>query len=137
MKMMTFEVWHFSTPELLSEGYLHPDRVIVRWLNNHEKYRKVAEVEASDLDTVWGITQNKDDSWTKRPEIKWSKSHEIRSTSVGDVLVQNGKAWLVAWEGFLEMNKEKPPKEVLEYQPAPSNASEAEHPQESVANTKN
>src|SRR5437016_14032895 len=93
----TFEVWHFSTPELLSEGYLHPDRAIARWLNNHEKYRKVAEVEANDLDTVWGITQNKNGSWTKRPEIKWSKSHEIRSTSVGDVLVQNGKAWLVAW----------------------------------------
>src|SRR2546429_2946066 len=103
MKTMLYEIWHFNTPELLPEGYLHPERAISRWLNNHENYIKVAEVEGSDLDMVWDITQNKEDSWTKRPEVKWSKSHEIRSTSVGDVLVRNGKAWLVAWEGFSEI----------------------------------
>jgi len=98
-----FEVWHFRTPELLPEGYVHPDRAISRWLNNHEQYVKVAEVEATSLENVWGFTQNGNALWTKRPEITWSTSHELRSTSVGDVLVQNGKAWLVAWQGFLEI----------------------------------
>jgi hypothetical protein len=98
-----FEVWHFNNWELSPEGYLHPDRAIARWHNKHEQYIKVAEVEARNLGQVWGITQNGAETWTKRPEIKWRKSHDMRSTSVGDVLVQNGKAWLVAWEGFAEI----------------------------------
>jgi len=36
-----------------------------------------------------------------------------------------------------ENNKEKPPKEVLEWQPTPSSVSEAEHSQELVGNAKN
>ena len=96
----TFEVWHFNTPEQITEGYSHPDRAIARWLNNHEQYRKVADVTARDLDEVWGITQNVNDSWTRNPNVIWSKSHMLRSTSVGDVFVQNDKAWLVAQKGF-------------------------------------
>ena len=96
-----FEVWHFITPEQIGEGYLHPEKAIARWLNNHESYIKVAEVQASSLDDVWGITQNVNDSWTKSPGVVWSKSQEVRSTSVGDVIVQNGKAYLVAWVGFI------------------------------------
>ncbi len=96
----TFEVWHFNTLEQITEGYSHPDRAIARWLNNHEQYIKVADVTARDLDEVWDITQNVNDSWIKNPNVIWSKSHDLRSTSVGDVLVHDGKAWLVSWRGF-------------------------------------
>ncbi len=103
----TFEVWHFSTPEQIQEGYVQPQKAIARWLNNHEQYRKVADVEASSLEEVWDITQNVNDAWTKSPRVVWSKSQEVRSTSVGDVIVQNGKAYLVAWEGFLAIGERK------------------------------
>jgi hypothetical protein len=103
----TFAVWHFSTPEHIVEGYVHPETAIARWLNNHEKYIKVAEVEASSLDDVWGITQNVNHVWTKSPRVVWSKSQELRSTSVGDVIIQNGKAYLVAWEGFIAIVERK------------------------------
>jgi hypothetical protein len=102
-----FEVWHFRTPEQIVEGYMHPENAIARWLNNHETYRKVAEVEASSLEDVWRITQNVNLAWTKNPHVVWSKSQEVRSTAVGDVLVQNGKAYLVAWKGFIAIVERK------------------------------
>jgi hypothetical protein len=103
MKTMLYEVWHFTDIATMDEAYRFPQKAIARWLHHPEQFVKVAEVEASDLGHVWEIAQNVNDSWTKRPEVKWSKSHEIRSTSVGDVVVQNGKAWLVIWEGFSEI----------------------------------
>src|SRR5947199_8044604 len=42
MKVTIFEVWHFSTPEQISEGYLHTDKAIFRWLNSRDNYMKVA-----------------------------------------------------------------------------------------------
>jgi hypothetical protein len=39
--------------------------------------------------------------------VKWCKEKEHRSTSVGDVIVQNGKAWLVSWMGFTEIVEQK------------------------------
>jgi hypothetical protein len=101
----TFEVWHISNRELITEGYLYPDGCIARWLNNYENYIMVAEVAASSLEEVFDMTQNVEDTWTKNPHVLWSKSHDLRSTSVGDVLVHNGKAWLVAWQGFTKINK--------------------------------
>ena len=99
----TFEVWHISKPELITEGYLYPDGLIAHWLNNHENYIKVAEIAATSLEFVWDITQNIDNSWTKNPQVIWSKSHDLRSTSVGDVIVSNGNAWLVTWQGFTKI----------------------------------
>ena len=96
----TFEVQYFSTLEQIIESYLHPDRAIFRWLNNHEQYIKVADVTVRDLGEVWDIAQNINGSWTKNLNVIWSKSHMLRSTSVGDVFVQNDKAWLVAQKGF-------------------------------------
>src|SRR6266566_3200059 len=103
MKMTTFEIWHLRTSELfLLKEYSYTDRALSCWLNNRKNYIKVAEVEARDLDEVWDITQNRGDSWAKKSAVKWSKSHKLESTSVGDVIVHNGKAWLYLWEGFME-----------------------------------
>jgi hypothetical protein len=101
----TFEVWHISNPELITEGYFYPDGCIARWLNNYENYIMVAEVAASNLEEVVDITQNGKDIWTKSPHVLWRKSHDLRSTAVGDVLVHNGKAWLVTWRGFTKIIK--------------------------------
>ena len=95
-----FDVWHISNKERITEGYLNPDGCIARWLNNYEDYIMVALVEASGLEEVVAMTQNVTKSWTKNKHVLWSKSHDLRSTSVGDVLVHNGKAWLVAQKGF-------------------------------------
>ena len=95
-----FDVWHINNREHITEGYLNPDGCIARWINNYEDYIMVAVVEASGLEKVWDITQNVTKSWTKNKHVLWSKSHDLRSTSVGDVLVHNGKAWLVAQNGF-------------------------------------
>ena len=100
---MLYEIWHFTDIATMDEAYRFPQKAIARWLHHREQFEKVAEVEASDLGHVWDIAQNVNNSWTKRPEVKWSKGKELRSTSVGDILILNGKAWLVVWEGFTEI----------------------------------
>jgi hypothetical protein len=73
----SFEVWHISNRERITEGYLNPDRCIARWLNNYEDYIMVALVEASGLEEV-AMTQNVTKSWTKNKHVLWSKSHDLR-----------------------------------------------------------
>lgn len=66
-------------------------------------YRRVAEVlvEASDkpLERIFRLTNHLDEHpWTQNPEVVWyDPTRPIRSTSVGDVVVQiaTGETWMV------------------------------------------
>lgn len=66
-----------------------------------DDYEKVAEVKTAypemdetllSLEMVFALTQNKNSSWTENKDVVWAKSNQLRSTSVGDVIVMpNGK----------------------------------------------
>ena len=52
------------------------------------EYEKVAEVECSDLEDVFRVTNHIDEAWQENKEVLWSK-RPARSTSVGDVIVDD------------------------------------------------
>jgi len=70
-----------------------------------EGFEKVAVVEtASGLESVWAITQHVESDWTKNEAVQETFMDRCRSTSVGDVIVdEEGKRFrcaFVGWEEF-------------------------------------
>lgn len=79
--------------------------VIVGFLATPEwpqEYRKVAEVATSDLDDAYMLTNNITGLWVDNPEVQAEPevAQGTRSTSVNDVLVQNGKVFRIEGLGF-------------------------------------
>ena len=67
-------------------------------------YTLTAIVEATDLDEVFRLTNSIDSFWGANPEVKWHLGPECRSTSVGDVVLdENAKGFLcesIGWKKF-------------------------------------
>jgi hypothetical protein len=61
----------------------------------------VAEVETDSLEEAYRLTNHLDKSWYENHGVKTLL--KSRSTSVGDVLHINGKQFLVAMCGFIEI----------------------------------
>ena len=58
-----------------------------------EEYTKVATVDADEVDDTFRITNHIEHNWTTNPEVIEMYSFKARSTSVGDVVVdENGIA---------------------------------------------
>lgn len=57
-----------------------------------DDFVKVADVETSSLGDVFRITNHIDSDWTRNPEVVKLYAEQVRSTSVGDVVVLEGKA---------------------------------------------
>jgi len=99
---MRYEVWH--SKEL--KTFMSPKPSFP------EDYEQVAEVECVDEEDVFRATNHIDSDWTKNPEVKLRRNNPCRSTSVGDVIVdENGRGLYcapVGWEdmGVLEIEKE-------------------------------
>ena len=70
------------------------------WTDHRDHYRKVAEVEAPSLDEVFRLTNHITGNWQDNADVKALVDGPVRSTSVGDVLVQGEDAWLVEPFGF-------------------------------------
>lgn len=68
------------------------------------KLTRVATVATNDLERAYKLTQNVTDYWINNKFVKPYVLGEQRSTSVGDVLWYEGKAYLVAVIGFIEIN---------------------------------
>lgn len=78
-------------------------------------YQKMVEIDTDDLDEAYRITQNGvvTESWTLEPPEGTrplvapinhnGKTYGHRSTSVGDILDLNGKRFVVADFGFIEI----------------------------------
>ena len=62
----------------------------------------VAVVDADEISDVFRLTNHIDSDWTKNEEVEmWSGVDTARSTSVGDVLVdERGKAYRVSSFGY-------------------------------------
>ena len=64
-------------------------------------YKQVAIVEAEDIEEVFRITNHIDDNWENNPEVLEVIGNGHRSTSVGDIVVdENGvvnRCEIVGW----------------------------------------
>jgi hypothetical protein len=69
-------------------------------------YEKVAEVETTGLESVFRLTNHINHSWTQNPEVRWFKGGGVRSTSVGDIVIDgNGKKFrceMAEWAEIVE-----------------------------------
>jgi len=68
-----------------------------------EEYELVAEVDTTDIEEAFRLTNNIEDAWTRNAEVK-AQGSEFRSTSCGDVVVApDGKRLLCASMGWEEI----------------------------------
>jgi hypothetical protein len=66
--------------------------------------RHVADVPAATLEDAYRASQNIYDTWIDAVGVvRRSRATSARSTMVGDVLVQDGQAFVVAPQGFLPL----------------------------------
>jgi hypothetical protein len=64
-------------------------------------YIKVAEVDTDDMEQAFAMTQHVERSWAARDGIKLLvPARTVRSTSMGDVLVKDGRPYYVRPIGF-------------------------------------
>jgi len=70
------------------------------------EYKLVATVECADLEDVFRITNHIDEDWTKNPEVTELFHNRPRSTSVGDVVIdEDGYHFYcdqVGWKEIIE-----------------------------------
>jgi len=76
-----------------------------RWYADQSRYyTHVADVVAP-LEQVFALTNHIDHSWTDNPEVAWHTTAQVRSTSVGDIIVsrESGRVWLIMPVGLREL----------------------------------
>jgi len=79
---------------------------------NDLNFCQVAEVEVKAFEEVFRVTNHIEDSWTKNPEVTVLMGVDHRSTSVGDVVVdEDGKHYRCEFVGWNEFD---PNNQVLE-----------------------
>jgi hypothetical protein len=81
--MKNFEVWHADPPDFYAE------RPITEFPTG---YVKVADVTAVCQNGVFDSTQHNDMPWTARTNVRPCRD-QVRSTSVGDVVVEGPIAY--------------------------------------------
>lgn len=91
------QVWHAINPTF---GYALGDRPAPVW---PDEYVKVAEVQTDDRDQAYMLTNHVDHPWYANPGVASWGAPKLRSTSMGDVLVQDGQAWIcveIGWQAL-------------------------------------
>ena len=84
----------------------HGNRCVRMWWAG--LYDEVAEVETSNLDLAYELTNHIDQSWPDNTGVTAFRENP-KSTSVGDVLAHpDGKVYLVASMGFMQMFVDAP-----------------------------
>lgn len=69
-------------------------------------YRKVASVRTGDLETAFQLTNHVNTSWDREPDPRVGVEPDgpYRSSSVGDIFVQDGRYYICADAGFREIS---------------------------------
>lgn len=94
--MPKFQVYHAVNPSFIPQMMKFP-----------AEYEKVAEVECEDLEDVFRVTNHINHNWTLNPQVTMYKAGGVRSTSVGDVVVdEHGKVFLCDMAGWKEIINE-------------------------------
>jgi hypothetical protein len=63
----------------------------------------VATVDTESLDIAYELTNNIDGSWTENENVRSFIGCVARSSSIGDILEKDGKKYIVARVGFIEI----------------------------------
>ena len=75
------------------------------WKEQGLHYRKVADVDGDDKDVAYCLTNHIDESWTNNKGVTVAPGVDrVRSTSVGDLMVVDGKFHVVCGHGFSEIS---------------------------------
>jgi hypothetical protein len=85
--MTTFRVYHKTTPTFFDNDAVDLDIF-------PSGFTLVAVVETDEVGRVFQLTNHIDSNWTKNPEVcpmtPAARAGQVRSTSVGDVVVEQG-----------------------------------------------
>jgi hypothetical protein len=92
---MKYSIWHAKNPTFgFGEKPKFP-----------EEYENVALIGADSIDDVFRITNHIDSDWRMNPEVFESFKDRVRSTSVGDVVVdEEGTSFYCAPVGWTKID---------------------------------
>lgn len=113
---MTIEIYHINTDiirnnldektkELYFSATGFADKSAIKELLNTNMYRKVAEINTNDLEEAYKLSNSIDDYWGNNPEVTLF-NEKNKSSSIGDIFVQDNKAYVVATMGFEKLSTE-------------------------------
>lgn len=88
--------------DLQAKAIIGGDVEAVEELASQGRYEKVAEVASSDWEEAFELTNTIDSYWGENERVS-DLVGQCRSTSVGDVMLMNGVARVVASCGFEEL----------------------------------
>lgn len=113
LKMDTRQVIDGDDHFVLTTGFERKRQLEVAKAAWDQHYEKVAEVMTDSPNLAYRLTQNIDTSWSMEPDHRVSlkaplhvvdgKTYGRKSSSVGDVFVRDGQAFLVSAVGFQEI----------------------------------
>jgi len=90
-----FTVFHYSGND---RSIVFSDRTVAAWPAD---FTQVATVRGNSLDDAFRLTNHIDTPWTQNEDVTACVKQPVRSTSVGDVIVDEaGAAHVVASFGF-------------------------------------
>ncbi len=77
------------------------DPVAIKAAYDLHQYGHVADVDTDDLNDAFRLTNHIDGNWCENEEVQYVIGPNVRSTSVGDILIdKDDNAWAVARVGF-------------------------------------
>ena len=92
----------FSRYADITSGFKGIDSVVEAW--NLDEYTYVANVDTNDRDEAYYLTNHTEYDWTLNYQASVIGTGERqRSTSIGDILENNGTYYVVASVGFKEV----------------------------------
>lgn len=114
---MTIEIYHLNTDiikenltEEMQELYFaatgFAEQAAIKELLNLSMYRKVAEIRTDDLEQAYKLSNSIDYYWGENAEVTLL-NEKNKSSSVGDIFVQDNKGYVVATMGFNELSQEE------------------------------
>lgn len=92
-------------PDLYAQATLSPNDAIIKQLTNKGLYERAAVIvfpegaDATNLEAAFESTQNIEDAWTDHKHVI-AITDRPRSSMVGDVMIKDGKPFVVAMMGF-------------------------------------
>lgn len=81
--MNIYNVYHKVTPNFMDNDV----KTLGQEFNTPNTFRHVATVRCADVRDVFMLTNHIDSNWTENSAVVWSVGPNVRSTSVGDVIL--------------------------------------------------
>ena len=78
-------------------------------INFPKDYTKVADIQCDTLEAAWSLSNSHSNPWYENPEVTIVPTEKggYRSTSVGDIVEDNGQYFLCANIGWIKITPNK------------------------------